>query len=119
MGRNDFIAQQRATQKAFFDEGVKMGRQQMLDMLSLVLRNPDIVGKDIFGKDRLLKVVQGIDQCIGEYNLAWQRHDEADYWQKKLDNALAEAYGEELHDTFFERYECIPEFDYTKGKWKK
>lgn len=118
MGKNDFIAKQKATQRAFFDAGVKSGRQQIIDMVSLVLRDPAIMGKDTFGKDRLIKVVQGIGEYIDKYQLAWQKHDETDYWQKELDDALAEAYGEALHDSFFSRYEFAPEYDYTKGKWK-
>ena len=119
MARNDFLAQQRKTQRAHFDAGVQMGRQQIIDMLSLVLRDPEIMGKDTFGKERLLKVVQGVDDYIGKYELAWQKHDETDYVRAKLDAALAEAYGDGLHDSFLQRYEFAPEFDYTKGKWKK
>lgn len=119
MARKDFIAQQRETQRAYFDAGIQMGRQQILDMVSLVLRDPDIMGKDIFGKDRLLKVVNGVGAYIDKYELAWQKHDETDYIRAKLDAALAEAYGEGLHDSFLQRYEFAPEYDYTKGKWKK
>lgn len=119
MGKNNFLAQQRETQRAYFDAGVQMGRQQIIDMLSLVLRDPDIVDKDIFGKERLMKVVRGIDEYIHKYNLAWQKHDETDYVRAKLDAALAEAYGEGLHDSFLQRYDYAPEYDYTKGKWKK
>ena len=118
MGKNDFLARQKATQEAFLDVGVKCGRQQILDMMSLVLRDPAIMGKDTFGKDRLVKVVSGIKDYIDEYSLAWQRHDDTDVWQKRLDDRLAEAYGEKLHDSFHERYPFAPEFDYKKGKWK-
>lgn len=118
MGKNDFLARQAATQRAFFDAGLQSGRQQIIDMVSLVLRDPDIMGRDIFGKDRLLKVVKGIGDYIDKYNLAWQRHDDTDYYRAKLDSALAEAYGESLHDSFLKRYESAPEFDYVKGKWK-
>lgn len=118
MAKNDFLAKQKAIQRAFFDAGLKSGRQQIIDMLSLVLRDPDIMGKDTFGKDRLIKVVQGISEYIDQYQPAWQKDDETDYYQKKLDDALAEAYGEGLHDSFFSRYEFAPEYDYTKGKWK-
>ena len=38
---------------------------------------------------------------------------------EKLDDALAKAYGEGLHDSFLERYQFAPEFDYKKGKWKR
>lgn len=119
MAKADFIAKQRAMQRGFFDAGLQSGRQQILDMVTLVLRDPEIMGKDIFGKDRLLKVVKGVGEYIDEYNPAWQKTDDADYYQKKLDDALAEAYGESLHDSFHERYEFAPEFDYSTGRWKK
>lgn len=119
MGKNDFLARQRQMQQAYFDAGLQSGRQQMLDMMSLVLRDPSIMGKDTFGKDRLLKVVKGIGECLDKYQPAWEKSDEADYYQNKLDAALAEAYGEGMHDTFFKRYEFAREYDYTKGRWKK
>lgn len=118
MAKNAFLEKQRAVQRGFFDTGVQCGRQQILDMMTLVLRDPDIMGKDTFGKDRLLKVIEGIKDYIDTYYLAWQKDDETDYYRAKLDEALAQAYGEKLHDSFLERYEFAPEFDYMKGKWK-
>lgn len=118
MAKNDFLARQRATQMGFFKAGLQSGRQQIIDMFSLVLRDPDIMGKDTFGKDRLLKVVKGIGEYIDTYQKAWEMDDETDYYRAKLDDALAEAYGEKLHNSFLERYESAPEFDYVKGKWK-
>ena len=118
MGKNGYLDRQKALQRACFDSGLQAGRQQIVDMVSLVLRDPEIMGKDTFGKDRLLKVVKGIGDYIDIYNLAWQKHDETDYWRDKLDAALAEAYGESLHDSFLQRYEFAPEYDYMKGKWK-
>lgn len=119
MGKqNAFLAKQRATQDAFFDAGLRAGRQQIIDMVSLVLRDSDIMGKDTFGKDRLLKVVQGIGAYIDKFQPAFEKTDETDYYRAKLDDALAEAYGEGLHDSFLKRYECAPEFDYNKGRWK-
>lgn len=119
MGRNEFLKNQRQMQETFFLAGLQSGRQQIMDMMSLVLRDPEIVGKDVFGKDRLIKVVRGIDDYLGKYEKAWQKDDETDYYQKKMDAALAEAYGESLHDSFHKRYEFAPEYDYMKGKWKK
>ena len=118
MAKNDFLARQAATQRAFFDAGLQSGRQQIIDMVSLVLRDQEIMGKDTFGKERLLKVVNGIGDYIDKFNLAWQKHDDTDYWRVKLDEALTEAYGENLHDSFARRYQAAPEFDYVKGKWK-
>lgn len=118
MAKNAFLEKQKATQRAFFEAGLQSGRQQILDMMSLVLRDADIMGKDIFGKDRLLKVVKGIGEYIDKYQPAWERSDDTDYYQKKLDDALAEAYGDKLADSFYQRYQYAPEFDYMKGKWK-
>ena len=116
MAKNDFLARQKALQDACFDAGLRCGRQQIIDMVSLVLRDSSIMGKDTFGCKRLIKIVKGIKAKINEYNLAWQKHDDTDYWQKRMDDELAEAYGEKLHDSFHERYPFAPEYDYMKGK---
>ena len=118
MGKNGFLERQRIANQTYFDAGLQMGRQQIIDLVSLVLRDPAIMGKDIFGKDRLLKVVNGVGEYIDLYQKAWERDDETDYYRAKLDAALAEAYGDELHDSFLKRYEFASEFDYKKGKWK-
>ena len=119
MAKNDFLERQRAIQHGYFEAGLRAGRQQIIDMVSLVLRDPDIMGKDIFGKDRLLKVVKGIGEYIDTYQKAWEKDNETDYYRAKLDAALADAYGEGMNDTFLQRYEVAPEYDYMKGKWKK
>ena len=119
MAKNDFLARQKALQSAYFEAGLRSGRQQILDMVSLVLRDPEIMGKDTFGKDRLIKIVKGVGEYIDTYQKAWEKNEETDYYRAKLDDALAEAYGESLHDSFLERYEFAPEFDYNTGKWRK
>ena len=119
MVKNDFLARQAVIQRAYFDAGLQCGRQQIIDCVSLVLRDTEIVGRDVFGKDRLLKVVKGIGDYIDRYNLAWQKHDDTDYYRAKLDDALAEAYGDNLHDSFLERYQFAPEFNYNTVRWKK
>ena len=88
MAKNDFLAKQRALQQAFFEAGVQSGRQQIMDMMSLVLNNPKYVNKDVFGKGRLVIVIKGIGECIDMYQPAWEKSDEADYYQKKLDSAV-------------------------------
>lgn len=116
---NAYMDKQKAIKQGYFEAGLRSGRQQILDMVTLVLRDPDIMGKDTFGKDRLLKVIQGVGEYIDTYQKAWEKDDETDYYRAKLDEALAQAYGQSLHDSFLKRYEYAPEFDYMKGKWKK
>lgn len=119
MGKNDYQARLKAMKDGYFQAGLECGRQQILDMMSLVLRDKKIMGKDIFGKDRLMAVVKGIGEYIDDYQLAWEKHAETDHKQKQLDDNLAEAYGEALHDSFHVRYPYAPEFDYKTGRWKK
>ena len=38
MAKNDFLERQKALQRACFDAGLQCGRQQIMDMMSLVLR---------------------------------------------------------------------------------
>ena len=117
-GKNKYLADRDAMRRAFFEAGLDSGRQQIMDMVSLVLRDPDIMGKDTFGKDRLLKVVKGVSSYIDTYEKAWMKDDETDYYRAKLDEALSQAYGGGLADSFLERYPYAPEFNYVKGKWK-
>lgn len=117
-GKNKMLEMIAEAKRVGFQAGLDSGRQQIMDMVSLVLRDQEIVGKDIFGKDRLLKVVKGVEQYIDTYEKAWMKDDETDYYRVKLDDALAEAYGGGLADTFLIRYPYAPEFDYVKGKWK-
>ena len=118
MGKNGFLERQKATQRAYFDAGLRLGRQQILDMMSLVLNDPEYMGKDTFGKKRLLNVVKGIGEYIDKFQPAWERSDEADYYQQKMDDSLVAVYGDDLADSFHQRYDCMPEFDYVKGRWK-
>ena len=65
MAKNGFLAQQQSLQRACFDADLEMGRQQIIDMLALVLHDGEIMGKDTFGHERLMKVIVGIKNKIG------------------------------------------------------
>jgi hypothetical protein len=119
MGKNEYISRRDADRKGFFRAGEQTGRQVMLDMMVLALRDPEVMGKDTFGKDRLLKVIKGIEKYMDVFEQAFQATDETDYYRSKLDSALADAFGEEMHDTFLKRYDFAMEYDYMKGKWKR
>lgn len=118
MAKNDYLARRDADRKGFFRAGEQTGRQVILDMMVLTLRDPEIMGKDTFGKDRLMRVVKGIEKYMDEFDQAFQATDETDYYRAKLDAALAEAFGEGMHDTFSKRYEYCCDYDYVKGRWR-
>ena len=113
-GKNKMLEMLEEAKRVGFRGGLESGRQQIMDMVSLVLHE-----KFGFGKDRLVTVVDGIGEYIDKYQPAWEKSVETDYYQNKLDNALADAYGDGLRDSFHKRYPYAPEYDYMKGKWKR
>lgn len=121
MAKNDYLSRQRAREQEVFDAGLRIGRQQMCDYLTLALRDPETMGKDTFSGKRIIKVINKINDLMCKFSIAFDKSDEADYYQEKLDCAIREAYGDEIRDGFFsfcERYEEVKKFDYKTGKWK-
>lgn len=119
MGKNGFLERQRIANQTYFDAGLQMGRQQFLDMMCIALNDPNVMGKDVFGKERILRVVNAIGENIDYFQKAWERDDETDYYRFKMDEKMASFLGEELHESFEKRYPYCSDFDYVKGKWKK
>ncbi len=71
MAKNDYIARRDADRKNFFRAGEQTGRQVILDMMVSALRDPEIMGKDTFGKDILLKVVKGTEHYLDVFDQAF------------------------------------------------
>lgn len=120
MAKNDYLSRQRAREQEVFDAGLRIGRQQMCDYITLALRNPEVMKKDTFSGKRIVSVLQEVKKKMEEFSPAFEKCDEADYYQEKLDRLLREAYGDEIKEGFFafhDRYECVKRFDYNKGKW--
>ena len=115
--KNALLEKQRMANQAYFHAGLQSGRQQILDMMSVVLNDPQVMGKDTFGRKRLLSVLNAIGERIDEFQSAWEKNDETDYYRVKLDEYLTQIYGEDLADTFENRYEFCPEYNYAKGRW--
>ena len=116
MGKNGYLERQRAQQKVFFDAGLQMGRQQILDMMSLVLRDPDIMGKDTFGPARLEKI-HNAAQELGETlaDALDARKPEADWCREKMDAALRRIWKDRLLP-FSKRYCQLTEVRYGKKR---
>ena len=76
--------------------GTDISKEQMVDYLTLVLRNPTYVGKDIFGRDRIDKIMVGLGDYDRRFSDAYTVKKEADVAQEHLDDALREVYGDDL-----------------------
>ena len=55
-GKNAYLEKQRKMQQSFLDVGEEMGIQKICDYLHIALRDPEVMGKDVFGRKRLEKL---------------------------------------------------------------
>lgn len=116
---NDYLAKRQMFERELMATGIRMGRQQMCDMITLALRDPETMGKDVFGAKRILAVLRKTANLLDEFDTAFQKSDEADWYQDKLDARLREAYGDEIQfDDFYRRYDFLKRFDYKTKRWK-
>ena len=114
MVKNDYLAKQKAVQQSFLDVGERMGAQKMWDYLQLTLRDPEVMGKDVFGKNRLEKVYQHIKFLADKYQVCFTDDKEADYYQEELDAQLKQGCDEFY--PFYERYPELKKIGYTKAR---
>lgn len=77
--------------------------QFMTDTLVLTLNDPAIMGKDVFGKKRIQRVIKGWGEKYDQYCGALVPGDEADYHQIKLDERLSQIFGDDF-EKFGKRY---------------
>lgn len=92
--------------------GIDIGRQQVVDMLCFVLNDKDIMHKDVFGKNRLVKVCDGLNHYLNDvFPDAYGQEEETYYQRVKMDEGLRAIVGDELFVPFLQRYPRIKDCD--------
>lgn len=109
---NAYLAKMNAARQECFVAGCDITAQQMFDMMCLALHDPEVMGRDTFGAERLKKVHKAMYEYEKKYHEAWIHTAESDYYQEKLDDALREIFGKV--DPFRERYPLCREWNYNK-----
>ena len=113
MGKpNAFLAKQQAMQQKCFEVGCDTTAQQFFDVLCIVLNDPAVMGKDVFGAKRIQKVQEALKAVDKQFSEAFINSQESDYYQEKLDAALRGIFGEV--DPFKVRYPYLKDWDYNK-----
>ena len=112
MGKNAFLAEQRAKQQKCFEAGCDITAQQFFDFLCIVLNDPEVMGKDVFGAKRIEKIHNKLKEVDRYYSEAFVNNMDSDYYQEKLDAELRRIFGQ--IQPFRERYPYIKEWDYNK-----
>ena len=118
--KNPYLEKQQAVYQGMLDVGMDVGFQKCWDLVQLALRDPEVVGKDTFGKERMKRLYKGLKKKEHDFGGALTGGVDADYLQEKLDANLREIWGDGLYP-FEERYPYIKQTNYKKGKkeWKK
>lgn len=113
--KNTYLDRQRQRDQAFFDAGERVGIQKMWDYMQIALRDPEIMGKDVFGRKRLEKLFYKSKELADYFHTAFTDDKEADLVQRDMDAVLREIWGDDL-STFYERYPELKQLGYTKSR---
>lgn len=87
--------------------------QYMFDMFSIVLNDPDVMGKSVFGKNRLEKILKSVGKMYDDYYNALLPgvEPEADCYQQKIDDKLKKIFQEKF-SPFDKRYPALAKEKY-------
>ena len=107
MGKNGYLQRQKNTVDVYRQAEKDTYIQYMIDMFMVTLNDPEVMGRDVFGKDRIVRVVHAVEENFSRFELALTKADEPDYYQEKLDQRLAKILGKEALVPFPKRYEWI------------
>ena len=113
--KNTYLDRQRQRDQGFFDAGERIGIQKMWDYMQIALRDPEIMGKDVFGRKRLEKLFYKSKELADYFHTAFTDDKEADLVQRDMDAVLREIWGDDL-STFYDRYPELKQLGYTKPK---
>ena len=102
-----------------WNKGFETGLQFMTDIYEACLNDSDVVGKDVFGKGRMLKLREETTRRVDALrpSLYGVTDPEADVVQEKIDNRLKKIWGEN-YDERSVRYPYLVPCSY-EGRKKK
>lgn len=113
----DLIAHYQAKIEAGKEAARQTFTQYMADMFILALNDPDVMGKDVFGYERIQRVIAGVGKNYDTYFDALTKTAEADYARSKLDIEIFRIMkGSSDFKTFEQRYYYLPEIRYELRK---
>ena len=115
MKRNAYLTRQQAKESVLQQATAEIYQQFMADTLMLTLNDPEIMGKDTFGYERLKRVAERWSRYIDQFYPALTGGPEADYLQTKMDEGIRQIMrGSEDFKPFEERYDWLPKNKYGR-----
>ena len=95
-GRNGYQERERAKIDTYRKAEKDTQIQYMTDMLVLTLNDPAVMGKDVFGRKRLEKIIRAWGEKYDEFHAVFENNDETDYYQMMLDKCLRQIFGDQM-----------------------
>lgn len=112
---NALLARQQAKEKVLQQAAAETYQQFMADTLMFTRNDPEIMGKDTFGYERLKRVAEGWSRCIDQFYPALTGSPDADYLQMKLDEEIRRIMrGSGDFEPFEQRYDWISKPKYGR-----
>lgn len=100
----------------FLSVGTDFGCQMMADYVAIALNDPDVMGSNTLGEERLQRLFEKVHEIDRFYDEAFTSSPEADVMQEKLDARLQQIYKKGEFVPFMERYPFIKQFRYGRKK---
>jgi hypothetical protein len=94
---------------------IQWGAQLACDMLTIILADPDVMGKDTIGTARRKKIEAALCEVMDSHILAVTKNPEADYLREDIDRRLKQIMGKDFVP-WLERYDC---FEDNKNEFKR
>lgn len=93
---NAYLDRRNAELQLALTTGEQAGWQEAVDMFSLALSDPDVMGGDAFGQERMARVLDSVREYFRYFRLAWQMAPESDYMQELIDRRLKALYKDQF-----------------------
>lgn len=91
-------------------------QQYMTDMFIIALNDPTVMGKDVLGYKRLMRVLLAVEANYDRFFDALTKNAEADYARVKMDAIMQNICPPEKFIPFEKRYEWLPKITYEPRK---
>lgn len=119
MRPSGYLLRQTAVLEADRKAVMETVRQYMVDIFTITLNSPEVMGRDTFGEKRIRAVIEGMAALYGVYEKALSNEPDADLYREHLDDRLKQVFRSGNFDPFRKRYEWIEEIDYNKKETLK
>lgn len=112
MAKNGYAQRVALARETYLKIGQDFGVQKTVDLLVIVLNDPEVMGKAL-GEKKIRRILEKMLELEKTLNAAFYANPEQDYWQEVLDRRLGEIFGDGL-DPFPKRYPWLKEVKYGR-----